>query len=182
MLSWALYDWANSAFATTVLAGFFPIFFKQYWNTGVDTTVSTFRLGLANSSAALCVAVLAPLLGAIADRAGARKKGLVVFALVGTVMTSSLYFIGAGRWVEAAIIFAGASIGFALSNMFNDSMIVDVADHAEMDMVSGYGYAMGYLGGGLLFAFNVALVLQPGLFGLDGKDAAVRWSFLSVAV
>ena len=182
VLSWALYDWANSAFATTVLAGLFPIFFKQHWNTGVDVTVSTFRLGLANSSAALIVAFLAPMLGAIADRAGARKKGLIVFALIGALATTSLYFIGAGRWVEAAIVFAGASVGFAMSNMFNDSMIVDVSNDAEMDVVSGYGYSLGYLGGGLLFAFNVVMVLQPELFGLDGKDAAVRWSFLSVAI
>ncbi|MDH3646187.1 MAG: MFS transporter [Gammaproteobacteria bacterium] len=182
VLSWALYDWANSAFATTVLAGFFPIFFKQYWNVGVDVTVSTFRLGLANSSAALLVAILAPLLGAIADRSGTRKKGLIIFAMTGALATAALYFVGAGRWLEAAVVFAGGSVGFALSNMFNDSMIVDVAQDDEMDIVSGYGYAMGYLGGGLLFAINVVMVLQPGLFGLEAKDDAVRWSFLSVAI
>ncbi|MBT8132303.1 MAG: MFS transporter [Gammaproteobacteria bacterium] len=182
VLSWALYDWANSAFATTVLAGFFPIFFKQYWNSGVDSAVSTFRLGLANSSAALAVAVLAPILGAIADRSGARKKGLVLFALCGALATAALYFISADRWLDAAIVFIGASIAFALSNMFNDSLIIDVADNSELDVVSGYGYALGYLGGGLLFAINVVMVLQPAWFGLSGKDLAVRWSFLSVAI
>ncbi|MBT8135831.1 MAG: MFS transporter [Gammaproteobacteria bacterium] len=182
VLSWALYDWANSAFATTVLAGLFPIFFKQYWNAGVDVTVSTFRLGLANSGAALVVAVLAPLLGAIADRSGARKRGLIVFALTGVVATTLLFFIGAGGWLEAAVVFAAASVGFALANVFNDSMLVDVSDPADMDVVSGYGYALGYLGGGLLFGLNVVMVLQPGWFGLDAKDTAVRWSFVTVAI
>ena len=156
VLSWALYDWANSAFATTVLAGFFPIFFKQYWSAGADVTVSTLRLGLANSGAALLVAILAPLLGAIADRGGTRKKGLILFAMLGVVMTSMLFFIGAGNWVGATLVFAGGSIGFALANVFNDSMIVDVSADHEMDVVSGLGYALGYLGGGLLFVFGSA--------------------------
>ncbi len=179
--AWALYDWANSAFATTVLAGFFPIFFKQYWSTGADVTVTTFRLGLANSGAAVLVAVAAPILGAIADRGGARKRGLVLFAVMGATLTLVLYFVGAGDWVGATLVFAAASVGFALANVFNDSMLVDVASDEEFDVVSGYGYALGYLGGGVLFAVNVLMVLQPGLFGLADKSAAVRWSFVSVA-
>ncbi|MDH3589050.1 MAG: MFS transporter, partial [Gammaproteobacteria bacterium] len=131
VLSWALYDWANSAFATTVLAGFFPIFFKQFWASGAEVTVSTFRLGLANSGAALLVAILAPLLGAIADRGGARKKGLVLFAVFGAAMSAGLFFIGAGDWLTATLVFAAGSVGFALANVFNDSMIIDVAEDRE---------------------------------------------------
>ncbi len=182
VLAWALYDWGNSAFATTVMAGLFPIFFKQHWSAGADVTVSTFRLGAANSMAAVLVALSAPLLGAIADRSGARKKGLVVFAMTGAVATSALFFIGAGDWVGATVVFIAASIGFALANVFNDSMIIDVAEPDEMDTVSGFGYALGYLGGGILFAVNVVMVLNPAWFGLDGAADAVRWSFVSVAV
>jgi len=90
VISWALYDWANSAFATTVLAGFFPLFFKKYWSAGSDVTVSTFQLGVANAVASMVVAVLAPILGAIADRSGARKRYLLLFAGMGVVMTGSL--------------------------------------------------------------------------------------------
>lgn len=181
VISWALYDWANSAFATTVMAGFFPIFFKQYWSVGADVTVSTFRLGIANSAAAVLVALAAPLFGAIADRGGARKRGLLMFAAVGAVATASLYWVSAGDWVLATLVFAAGSVGFALANVFNDSLIVDVARDDEMDIVSGLGYALGYLGGGVLFAINVAMVLEPGWFGLADDSAAVRWSFLSVA-
>ncbi|MBT8131085.1 MAG: MFS transporter [Gammaproteobacteria bacterium] len=182
VVAWALYDWGNSAFATTVMAGLFPIFFKQYWSAGADVTVSTFRLGLANSAAALVVALTAPLLGAIADRGGVRKRGLVLFATVGAVSTAALYFVGEGDWAMASLVFAVGSVGFALANVFNDSMLVDVAEPSEMDTVSGLGYALGYLGGGLLFALNVVMVLNPGLFGLSSTSSAVQWSFVSVAV
>ena len=93
VISWALYDWANSAFATTVMAGFFPIFFKEYWNVGVEATTSTFRLGLANSIASLIVVAMAPLLGAIGDQGGVKKKFLLFFAAMGVVMTGSLCFV-----------------------------------------------------------------------------------------
>ena len=95
VLGWSMYDWANSAFATTVMAGFFPIFFKQYWSTGADATVSTARLGLANSLSGILIAVVAPLLGAIADKSAARKKFLFLFASLGIVMTASLFFVSA---------------------------------------------------------------------------------------
>lgn len=182
VIAWALYDWGNSAFATTVMAGFFPIFFKQYWSAGADVTVSTFRLGVANSGAAVLVAIAAPVFGAIADRSGARKRGLLIFAFVGALATASLFFVGAGDWLGATLVFAAGSVGFALANVFNDSLLVDVAGDDEMDLVSGLGYALGYLGGGLLFALNVVMVLQPGLFGIATESGAVRWSFLSVAV
>ncbi|MEJ2592904.1 MAG: MFS transporter, partial [Candidatus Thiodiazotropha sp.] len=88
VLAWSFYDWANSAFATTVMAGFFPLFFKQYWSAGVVATDSTFRLGLANSLASIFIVCLAPLLGALADQAGAKKRFLFFFAAMGIVMTS----------------------------------------------------------------------------------------------
>src|SRR6185369_11479508 len=88
--AWALYDWGNSAFATTVMAGFFPGFFKQYWSAGTTATESTFQLGAANSIAAIVVALPAPLLGAIADKGGARKRLLLAFALLGALMTGAL--------------------------------------------------------------------------------------------
>jgi UMF1 family MFS transporter len=180
--AWAAYDWANSSFATTVLAGFFPIFFKNYWNEGVADAEVTFRLGLAHSASGLFIFVLAPLLGALADRGGARKAFLFAFALLGAVATALLAAAPANAWVVATVLFALASIGFSGSMVFNDALLVDVSEPREYERVSALGYGLGYLGGGLLFALNVAMVLKPGLFGLDGKTAAVQWSFVMVGI
>lgn len=179
---WALYDWANSAFATTVLAGFFPIFFKNHWNAGVADAEVTFRLGLAHSASGLFIFVLAPLLGALADRGGAKKAFLFAFALLGAVATALLAAAPANAWVLATVLFALASIGFSGSMVFNDALLVDVAEPAEYERVSALGYGLGYLGGGLLFLLNVAMVLKPALFGLDGATAAVQWSFVMVGI
>ncbi|MHB8765228.1 MAG: MFS transporter [Deferrisomatales bacterium] len=181
-LCWALYDWANSAFATTVMAGFFPLFFKQYWSAGVDPTVSTFRLGLANSLAGVAVAVLAPVLGAVADRGGSRKRFLAGFALLGVAATGSLYAAGQGQWVLAATLYGLGIMGFSGANAFYDSLLVGVAGESRVDYASALGYSLGYLGGGLLFAVNVAMTLWPGAFGLPGPAEAVRVSFLTVAL
>jgi MFS transporter, UMF1 family len=180
--AWALYDWGNSAFATTVMAGFFPVFFKQYWSAGTAATESTFQLGAANSIAAMVVALAAPLLGAIADKGGARKRSLFTFALLGAVMTGALSFIGKGQWQAAAFCYALANVGFAGSLSFYDSLLVSVASPAERDRASSFGYALGYLGGGLLFAIQVGMVFKPGWFGLRDASQAVRLSFLQVAL
>ncbi len=182
ILSWSLYDWANSAYATTVMAGFFPIFFKQYWSAGADVTHSTFYLGLANSLASVVIVALAPLLGAIADRASARKKFLLIFGLLGVVMTGSLYFVERGDWVAATALYVLASIGFLGGNIFYDALLVNVASIRQRDRVSSLGYALGYLGGGLLFALNVLMTLQPQQFGLADAAEAVRLSFVCVAL
>lgn len=180
VVSWALYDWANSAFATTVMAGFFPLYFKQYWNVGVPATVSTFRLGLANGAASLIVALVAPLVGAIADKSSARIRLLALFTVLGAAMTAALYWVERGDWVTAAIFYGVASLGFWGGNQFYDSLLTDVAEERDYDVVSGYGYALGYLGGGLLFAVNVVMVTRPALFGIADASRAVRLSFLSV--
>lgn len=181
VLAWALYDWGNSAFATTVMAGFFPVFFNSYWSLGADGSLTTARLGFANGLASLLVALLAPVIGAIADRGGTRKKFLFAFASLGIVMSGGLYFVEQGNWALAALLYVAGVAGFAGSNVFYDSMIVDVARPAEYDMVSAFGYSLGYLGGGLLFSVNVLMTLYPGWFGLADAAEAVRVSFLSVA-
>ena len=180
--AWAFYDWANSAFATTVMAGFFPLFFKQYWNAGVADTVSTFRLGMANSIASLIVVLGAPLLGAIADHMDKRKGFLLLFSALGVVMTGALYFVAAGDWQLAALCYVLAVLGFSGGNLFYDALLVFVARPTQLDRVSALGFALGYLGGGVLFAVNVLMVLHPDWFGLADKSAAVRVSFLTVAV
>ncbi len=182
IIAWALYDWANSTFATTVMAGFFPVFFKQYWAAGMAVTESSFQLGLVNSVASIVMVVLAPLLGAIGDRSGSKKRFLLFFAMMGVVMTGGLFMVAAGHWVLALMLYAFALLGFTGGNIFYDALLVEVARERELDRVSALGYALGYAGGGLLFAFDILLTLHPRTFGLENAAEAVRYAFLSVAV
>ena len=179
---WAMYDWANSAFATSVMAGFFPIFFKQYWSYGSDVNASTAQLGFGNSVASLFIALTAPILGAIADKGSARKKFMILFAYLGVLMTAALFWVEKGQWATAIFVYAMGIIGFSGANTFYDALLPTVAGEKEIDYISGFGYSMGYLGGGLLFAVNVLMTLMPQKFGLPDAAAAVRWSFVSVAL
>jgi len=179
---WALYDWANSAFATTVMAGFFPIFFKQYWSAGTDVNVSTAQLGFGNAAASLLVALMAPVLGAVADQGSAKKRFLMFFAYMGVLMTAALFFVQKGEWQWAIFIYAMGNIGFAGANIFYDALLPTVANSGNIDFVSGAGYSLGYLGGGFLFLLNVLMTLMPEKFGLTDASQAVRYSFLTVAL
>lgn len=179
---WAIYDWANSAFATTVMAGFFPLFFKQFWSAGVDVNLSTARLGLANALAGLLVALLAPVLGAAADQSSARKKFLIGFTYLGVLMTAALSLIQKGQWEWAVAVYAVGNIGFSGANVFYDALLPQVAAEKELERVSSLGYALGYLGGGLLFLVNVLMTQYPEKFGLPDTAAAVRLSFVAVAL
>ncbi len=180
--SWALYDWANSAFATTVIAGFFPIFFKQYWSGGTEATVSTFWLGLGNSLASLIIVLVAPLLGAMADASQLHKRLLAIAAFGGMLATACLFLVSEGLWPVAITVYVLAILGFSGANVFYDALLPQVAKPEARHRVSALGYSLGYLGGGVLFAINVAMTLKPGWFGLADAAEAVRWSFLSVAV
>jgi len=181
IIGWALYDWANSAFATTVMAGFFPIFFKQFWSVGTEASVSTFRLGVVSGLGSLVIALAAPILGAMADRGGVRLRLLVFFTLLGAVMTAALYTVAQGEWIAAAVIYSLAGIGFWGGVIFNDALLMDVAEPPEYNRVSALGYSIGYVGGGLLLAVNTAMVTDPAAFGLSGAAEAVRLAFPMVA-
>jgi len=181
-ISWAFYDWANSAFATTVMAGFFPLFFAQYWASGLPAGERTFWLGVASSLSSIVVMILAPLLGGLADRKGYKKRFLFVSTLLGAGSTAAMYGVAQGHWSLALTLFALASIGFFAGTSFYDSLIVNVATPEEMDRTSALGYGCGYLGGGLLFALNVFMFQQPQTFGLDSGAEAVLTSFLMVGI
>ena len=178
---WALYDWANSAFATTVMAGFFPVFFKEFWSRGADVNTSTAMLGVGNSLASVVLALLSPVLGAIADQGSARKRFLAFFAYLGVLATAALALVGEGRWALATLVYAVGVLGFGGANVFYDALLPGVAEEARLDRVSGLGYALGYLGGGVLFAVNVLMTLMPERFGFANAAQAVKASFVSVA-
>ena len=179
---WAIYDWANSAFATTVMAGFFPIFFKQYWSHGADVNLSTAQLGFGNAIGGLLVALMAPVLGAIADRGGARKKFLIGFAYLGVLATAGLFLVAKGQWTQAIFVYIMGVIGFSGANIFYDALLPGLVGEDRIDLVSSFGFALGYLGGGLLFLVNVVMTLKPAMFGIPDAGTAVRLSFLSVAL
>ena len=180
--AWSLYDWANSAFATTVMAGFFPVFFKEYWTASVDVQTSTYYLGLANSIASVVVAALAPFLGAIADKGSAKKRFLLFFAFIGIIMTGGFWLVEKGHWQLAILFYVTGSIGFSGGNIFYDSLLPGVASEKKVDYVSSLGFAIGYIGGGLLFLINVVMYLKPDLFGIPDGETAIRIAFISVAV
>ncbi len=144
--------------------------------------MTTFRLGMINAAAGLIIALLAPLLGAIADRGGRRKRMLLAFSLLGIGTTFALYFVGQGQWMAAALLFCAGHGGVQWRRVFCDALLLDVAVPRDYDRVSAQGYALGYLGGGLLFAINVLMVSKPALFGLADATEAVRWSFVTVAI
>jgi UMF1 family MFS transporter len=181
VVGWAFYDWANSAFATTVMAGFFPVFYSAITKE-ISTEESQFYFNLTLAAASAVIAVSAPILGAVADRGGSRKKFLVFFAALGILMTAGLVWVHAGAWWMGLLLYGLGTVGFSGANVFYDSMLVDVAEEHELDLVSALGYSAGYIGGGLLFLVNVLMVQKPEWFGLGGAGEAVKASFLSVSV
>ncbi len=181
VVAWALYDWANSAFATTIMAGFFPVFYGAI-SQDLSTEDSQFWFNVTLAAASVLIAVLAPILGAVADRGGVRKKFLAFFAGIGILMTAGLVWVHAGQWWMGLLLYGLGTVGFSGANVFYDSMLVDVAEEEELDLVSALGYSAGYIGGGLLFALNVLMVQKPEWFGFADAGSSVKASFLSVAL
>ncbi|MGB5704594.1 MAG: MFS transporter [Polyangiales bacterium] len=180
VLGWAFYDWANSAFATTVMAGFFPVYYSAITQE-ISAEDSQFYFNLTLAAASILIAISAPILGAVSDRGGSRKKFLVFFASLGILMSAGLAWVHAGHWWMGLALYGFGTVGFSGANVFYDSMLVDVAEDHELDLVSALGYSAGYIGGGLLFLVNVLMVQKPEWFGLADAGAAVNASFLSVA-
>lgn len=180
--SWIFYDFANSAFTTTVIAGFFPVFFKKYWSAGFDSQITTSRLGMSLGIAGVIMAILSPIWGRKSDMASSRKQWLVSFAFLGVLLTAVMTFIPYGKWELALLVYVLAYIAFEAGIVFYDALLMEVAEKKEFEKVSSQGYAIGYLGGGLLFLVNVLMTLYPESFGLKDATQAVQISFLTVSV
>lgn len=181
-LSWALYDTANSAFALTILAGIFPIFYPAFWAKGMSAPDQTFWYGLTVTTASFVVAVLAPFLGAIADQGGRRKRFLLFFALMGAVSTALMVLPGEGQWQWASLAFIFGAIGFYGGNLFYDSLLVEVSDRENAHWVSGLGFSLGYLGSVLLFIVNIIIIQKAETLGPEKHIQATRLAFLCTAV
>lgn len=180
--AWAMYDWANSAFQTTVITAVFPRFFSDYAAAGLTPVQATTRFAWVSTIAAVIIAVLGPPLGAFADARAAKKKMLAVAMAIGVTATVLMAFIGRGDWLYAALIFLVGNVAITASFVFYDSLLPHIAAHEEMDRVSTAGYALGYVGGGILLIVNLVWILMPTSFGLPSTVAAIKLSFVSVAV
>jgi UMF1 family MFS transporter len=180
--AWAMYDWANSAFQTTIVAAVFPIYFHRVAAADLPDAVATSRFAWATTIAILIVAVVAPLLGAVADYAPLKKKLLGVFLAIGVAATGAMYAIQRGDWMLGLVLFVVGNVGVAGSIVFYESLLPHLVGEGDLDRVSTAGYAIGYLGGGALLAINLVMIQKPALFGIPDAGVATRLSFVSVAV
>ncbi len=180
--AWAMYDWANSAFITSVITVFYPVYFAQTAAKGLEPATVTGRYAMATTIALAAIALISPFLGLLADRYAIRKRMLAIFLTLGVGCTAGLALVGPGDWMAGLVLFGLANMGASGSFVFYDSLLPHVAKPEEIDKVSSAGYAAGYFGGGTLLAINVAWVLQPEFFGMGTAENAMRWSFASVAL
>ena len=180
--AWTLYDWGNSAFATTIMAAVLPVYYTTVAASGLAPNIATAYWGFTSSISALIAAIISPILGAVADFRGTKKKFLTIFMAIGVTATALLYFIQSGDWLLASIFFVFGNVGFAGSLVYYDALLPHVAKPHEMDQVSSRGYAMGYIGGGILLALNLVMIMfLPDLLGVDA-GLMTRLTFITVAV
>lgn len=188
--AWAMYDWGISAYETTIVTAVFPIYFGAVAAAGLAEGQGAAYLGFANSLTIAIVAVISPILGAMADFAAIKKKLLATFLFGGMLATGAMFLIQSGQWLLGFVLFVLAGVGAQGSRVFYEALLPHIADSEEIDRVSTAGYAMGYLGGGILLALNLAWIQRPDLFGLPfGEDLSssdatlpTRLAFLSVAI
>ena len=181
-IAWAFYDWANSAFALSVLAVLFPLVLRNHWSAGDAAADITARLAWITFAASVVVCVTAPLFGTIADAGGYRKRFLLFLAILGASMTAALGFVGAGNWQLALGVYLFASIGYYTSIVFYDSLLIDVTEPRYYSFVSTLGFSLGYLGGALLLALHLWMVKSPQTFGLENTVEAFNLAFMSVGI
>ncbi|MFD1017724.1 MFS transporter [Thalassobacillus hwangdonensis] len=182
VLSWVFYDFGNSAFATTMMAAVLPIFYYDVAASGLEESLATSYWGYSQSIAVLIVAILSPILGAISDYSAAKKKFLMFFAFMGVIASVLMAFVGEGDYLLASILMIVGTIGFSGGNVFYDAFLPEVADKKSIDKVSAWGFAFGYIGGGLLLAVNLLMIMKPGLFGFPNTLVATQAAFVTVGV
>lgn len=180
--AWALYDWANSAFILVIITAVFPIYFQSVAAKDLDPERATFWFGIVTTISLVCVAILAPILGALGDFLGQRKRMMAGFVGLGVLATAAMFFIQSGDWILALVLFFIGNLAVSASFVFYDSLLPHIAKGEELDRVSTAGYALGYLGSGLLLIVNLAWIQKSEWFGLSGAGLATRLSFVSVAL
>jgi UMF1 family MFS transporter len=191
IFGWCMYDWANSAFATSILAAILPVYFATLvpeegiavqWGTLKITTQASALWAYGVSFSCFVTALTAPILGALADFAGYKKRFLFGFTYVGATLTSLLYFVQEGDYWLCLGLFMAANIGFAGSITFYNAFLPEVAPEEKLDWVSGKGYAFGYIGGGLLLAIHMLIINYHEGLGIPDRSLSIRISLSSVGI
>lgn len=181
--AWCMYDWANSAFATTIMGAMFPPFYRALVTAaGLGEANATAYWAYTTSIALLLIASLAPVLGAISDHTGGKKWYIVFFVGLGVVGTGLFAFLGDDTYILGSILFIMGNVGFAGANIFYESLLPHLARRDDIDQISTRGYALGYVGGGILLVINVLWYMKPELFLMPTTGFALRASFFSVAI
>jgi UMF1 family MFS transporter len=180
--AWAMYDWANSAFQTTIIAAVFPIYYQKVAAADLPEALAMSRFAWATTLAILIVAIVAPILGAIADYTAIKKRLLGMFIGIGASATAAMFWIQRGDWSFALVLFVIGNVGVAGSIVFYESLLPHLVGEDQLDRVSSAGYAIGYLGGGMLLAINLLMIQEPELFGIPDAGTGTRLALASVAV
>jgi UMF1 family MFS transporter len=180
--AWAMYDWAESPFQSTVINAVFPLFFASYAAGNLEPAVATARFAWATTIAVTIVAVVGPVLGAVADFKAWKKRLLAAFMLVGVVGVLAMALIEKNGWLFALVVFVIANLGDRFSWIFYDSLLPHIAAQGELDRASTAAFAIGYIGGGILLLLNLAWIMRPEMFGMPDTVTATKASFVSVAV
>jgi UMF1 family MFS transporter len=180
--AWAMYDWANSAYQTTIIAAVFPVYYIRVAGSGLEKEVAASRLAWASAIAIMIVAILAPVLGAIADNSPIKKRLLGIFMGIGVVSCFGMFWITDGDWLLALSLFIIGNVGVAGSIVFYEALLPHLVGTGDLDRVSSAGYAIGYLGGGVLLAINAVMIMNPALFGLADAGMATRIAFVTVGL
>lgn len=181
-LSWAFYDWASSVFTLVVMTGFMPIIYRDYWAVGQSSENITFQLASVNSISSLMIIFLAPVIGAYADQRSVKKRLLGMLAWMALLLTFSMYWIQAGEWKIAMLVYFLGSVSYMAANIMNDSLLLNVSTPKTVDMISSLGFSLGYFGSAMMFVFCYWMTQKPELFGLEDAYAAIRLSFILVAI
>jgi UMF1 family MFS transporter len=188
--AWAMYDWAVSSVQTTIMVAVFPVYFVNIAKSDLPESRATQAIATANTIVAIVLAVLSPVLGAVSDYVAAKKRMLAASMVVGAAAVAGMFFVQQGDYRLALVLFVISLIGATASTVFYDALLPHIAAEHEIDRVSSAGYAVGYVGGGLLLALNLAWILKPAWFGLPSgpslsdaeRTLPTRLALLSVAV
>lgn len=182
VFSWVMYDWANSAFATTIMAAVMPIFYADVAGKNLAPHAATAYWGYTQSIALAFVFLLSPVLGAIADATRSKRNFLLFFMLTGVVSTVAMAWISEGEWLFASVLVILGTLAFSGGNVFYDAFLPELVPEEKQDMVSSRGFAYGYIGGGLLLAVNLAMIQFPHIFLLPDALTATRVAFVTVGL